>query len=117
MDALMDDVSAWLPWFALNRLPGLGAVSQRELLRCAGGMAALRQADSAQLRVWLPADVARLWLDFCDAGPASALHAQSLRDAESALQAGARVLTADCHQYPKGLWYNAACITTHQGML
>lgn len=96
----MDDISDFLPWLALNRIPELGSVSQRALLEKTGGMRALLSLPAAALQVLLTREQAALWLDFRDDHPDSVLRTQALYDAEKACAANAGILHAENENYP-----------------
>lgn len=96
----MDGIDTLLPWLALNRLPELGAVSQRKLLEQTGGMQGLLTASPAALRGILKPDATTLWMDFCDEKPGGILRQQALSDFERVVQAGAIVLHAEHENYP-----------------
>ena len=88
----MEEYLDVLPWVALNRLSGLGPVSQRKLLEAAGGMPALLQAGNVFLQQQLPAELVVFWRDFCEEKSSSVLRRQAQRDVSVALEAGATVL-------------------------
>lgn len=96
----MDDIAQQLPWLALNRIAGLGPVSQRRLLEQVGGMAALLAAPPAAIRAWLGHEQAAQWLAFRAGDPATPLRQQACRDLECALAAGATLLVAESRDYP-----------------
>lgn len=96
----MDDTAIALAWLALNRLPGLGPVSQQQLLEQAGSLQALLAAPPVALQDWLDKDQLPLWLAFRDGHHAGTLRQQALRDHERALAAGARLVFPGSDHYP-----------------
>ncbi|HQQ64292.1 MAG TPA: DNA-processing protein DprA [Pseudomonadales bacterium] len=98
MDAFEDH--SQLSWLALNRLPELGPVSQRNLLEKTGGMNGLLGVSPHALRAILKPDPAALWLDFCAGKPDSVLRQQAQRDLDRAGVAGATLLHAEHENYP-----------------
>ena len=96
----MEEYLDVLPWVALNRLSGLGPVSQRKLLEAAGGMLALLQAGNVFLQQHMPAELVVLWRDFCEEKSSSVLRRQAQRDVSLALEAGATIVVAASENYP-----------------
>lgn len=96
----MDDLSTFIPWLALNRIPELGPVSQRILLEKSGGIQQLLSLPAVALNGLLTREQTALWLDFRDGKAGSVLRQQAMSDAEKSLAAGARLLHAEDANYP-----------------
>jgi DNA processing protein len=96
----MEDISAFTPWLALNRIPELGPVTQRKILEKVGGMQPLLTLSAPVLSSVMTPDQVALWLGYRDGSANSPLRQQVLRDAELAWKAGAIMIHAEAENYP-----------------
>lgn len=89
-----------LSWLALNRLPAVGPVTQRQLLDAAGGMRGLCTASAENVYGWMQAAQAKCWLDFCHRKAHSELLRAAELDYALAREKGMLMLTIEHGNYP-----------------